>query len=53
MFIHVYILISLMFFNINFQYTKIQYTYTTIIQSIVCILTIWLFYTMSAVYKSC
>jgi len=32
MFAHVYILSILMFFNINFQYIKIQQIYTTILQ---------------------
>jgi hypothetical protein len=52
MFIHVYILIILMFFNINFQYIKIHNTYTTILPRIVYFLTIWLFYIMSTAYKS-
>jgi hypothetical protein len=47
------ILINLMFlFNINFQCTKIQYTYTNILQRIVYILAICLVYTMPTVYKS-
>ena len=33
-------------------YVKIQYIYTTILQTIVYILTISLFYIMSTVYKS-
>jgi hypothetical protein len=41
-----------MFYNINFQDIKIQYTYATILQRIVYILIIWHFYTMSTVYKS-
>ena len=52
MFIPVYMLNTLMFFNINFPYIKIQHTYTTILQRTVCILTIVLVHTMSPVYKS-
>jgi hypothetical protein len=38
-------------FNFNFQYIKVQQIYTTILQRNVDILTTWLIYTMSAVYK--
>lgn len=51
MFVHVYILIIIMF-NINFQYIKIHNIYTTTRQRNVYILTIWLFYTPLVVYKN-
>ena len=52
MFIPVYMLITLMFFNISFPYFKIQHTYKAILQRTVCILTIVLVHTVSPVYKS-
>jgi len=51
MFVHVSVLIVLMFFNISFQYIKIHHIYSKAVYRNAYILTIWLSYTTSAIYK--